>query len=183
MACRPYTKRGFPICCAGSRRQNRAVIPWPIRDVMILLRDAMPRSFAIHPSPTGRAEIERRALPDRVRDGLLDQFVDARDPDRLQHFRHVGGRRADMAVNEIGRIGASTSSGLGVIALIFRIEAPWARSGDQCPIGRFIHERFDLGRIGNLHLEEPFSHRVGVHQAWFVHDALIHVRYLAADRA
>ena len=51
----------------------------------------------------GGAEIERRLLPDRSRQRLAHQRLQALRPDRLQHRRNVAGRGTDMAADEGGR--------------------------------------------------------------------------------
>src|ERR1700730_4499169 len=54
---------------------------------------------------------------------------------------------------------------------------------DQRLIGALVHEPFNLGGIGNLHLEQPaISHRIGLDESRLTHRALIYLRHLAADR-
>src|SRR5690606_38485079 len=51
-------------------------------------------------------ELERLVVPDRRRDRLVEQIVEARGPDDLEHAGDVVGRRPDVAVGEVLGAGA-----------------------------------------------------------------------------
>src|SRR5690606_6540239 len=51
-------------------------------------------------------ELERLVVPDRRRHRLVEQVVEARGPDDLEHAGDVVGRRPDVAVGEVLGAGA-----------------------------------------------------------------------------
>ena len=74
-----------------------------------------------------RSKIERAALANVIRNGLGDQFVEARDADRLQHRAHVVRPRSDMAALEI----------VGDRWIIRHCRALPKRSGSSCRTRRY----------------------------------------------
>ncbi len=91
------------------------------------------------------AEIERCGLPDRSRQRLRHQRIQAFGTDRLQHRRDIARERGRYGGERNGGGGVAVGScGAAVIACSI---VPWARGAAS--VGGFIHEPAELALVGD----------------------------------